>query len=203
MLDPRHGVDRLGHHAAVAIRHLAGAGCRGIRLLGIRRVPLHGHGDFLQRGRRLLQARGLFLGALGEVRRAGGNLGRGIGDLVGRHRERLDRLLQPRYCEIELVLDFLIGFGKVVGEAERQVALGQPAEPGVERANYASLLFRLSALLLRRHLLRLRAASALRRSLVLETLLLDRPIPEHEHRSRHLPDLVLVPDRGHVEAGVA
>ena len=58
-----------------------------IGLLGVLGVLLHGRGDLLHRGRGLLQARGLLLGALRQIGRAGRDLGRGVGDFA---RRRLD-----------------------------------------------------------------------------------------------------------------
>ena len=137
-------------------------------------------------------------------------LGRRARHLSRQFRQHLDRLSQALYRGIEFLFDLLVGLRKIVGQAERQVAGGQLAEPDFERPDDLRLLLRASALLVhaaallfRRLRLCFLVAPPLLRGLALETLPGERPVPEHAHRSRHLADLVPILGRRHVEAGIA
>ena len=93
---------------------------------GVLGVLLHGRGDLLHRGRGLFQARGLLLGALRQVGRAGGNLGGAFETSRGRGRDRRDRLLQLRHGGVEVVLDLHV----VVGGLRRSGGRSGRPRPG-------------------------------------------------------------------------
>ena len=86
-------VDRVDvvFHLAAAVGDLLGAGGRRIGGLRVFGVFLHGRRNLFHRGGGLLQARRLLLGALRQIRGAGGDLGRGVG--------HLEPIRQPRHPE--------------------------------------------------------------------------------------------------------
>ena len=99
-----------------------------VGLLGVLGVLLHRRGDLFHRGRGLLEARGLLLGALREVGGAGRNLGRRIGDFARRLLDLADDLPDALGRGIGVVLqlgEIALIFG---GDALAEIALGERAE---------------------------------------------------------------------------
>ena len=199
VFDLRHGLDRLGDHLAAAIGDVARLAGGLIGLLRVLGVLLHRGGDLLHRGRSLFQARGLLLGALRQVGRAGRDLRRGVGHLAASTTTiDLDGFAQLLDRRIEIVLDLPIGLGETRHPGDRQVALGHFAKPFGERLDGPRLLFG-------RDGLRLGVAPALLLGLL--PLLLGflallggsrfqahfflAGIAEHQHGLGHLADLVL------------
>ena len=172
-----------------------------LRILGI---LAHGRRDLFHRGRGLLQARGLFLGALRQI----GGAGRRFRPPRSTLRELDIAIFLIVSCSwpmaaLKSSLDLRYSLGPILVDAIGQIALRKPletlAEPIDHFRNLAcrSLLRRFAAGALVFRCLRCSSATASSRTL------LASGIAEHEHRARHVAEFVAAFDAADVAVELA
>jgi hypothetical protein len=150
----------------------------------------HRRGDLIECRRGFLQACRLLLGAARQIIRGLGDFAGTAPHAPGVGRDRPHRLLQLVHRRVEIRAQFFIIAGEIFGQAEQQVAAGEPLKPRRHRLHHEFLLpRRLGAFGIMPGALRL---GLRRRDLrrFLQPQLLQPRLLEDLHRPRHAADFV-------------